>query len=194
MKIFGYYQSIGTGDQPEEFACANLWKTSWTHFGWEPVMLNRSHAQVSLKYNKMLQKLVGDLRHSEDLRPRFDWIVARFIRWCALHASGGGWMSDYDVLNTGFTTESAKKHTGTLSISAGPAYLFYVTPEHALNVINKFLSEDITNGKLVYNECDILNTQPSSFEGVLHIKTSDGKKRSQLMQEQLNLLFSEDET
>jgi len=157
-------------------------------------MLNRSHAQVSLKYNKMLQKLVGDLRHSEDLRPRFDWIVARFIRWCALHASGGGWMSDYDVLNTGFTTESAKKHTGTLSISAGPAYLFYVTPEHALNVINKFLSEDITNGKLVYNECDILNTQPSSFEGVLHIKTSDGKKRSQLMQEQLNLLFSEDET
>lgn len=154
-------------------------------------MLNRSHAQVSLKYNKLLQKLVGELRHSQDLRHRFDWIVARFVRWAALHASGGGWMSDYDVLNAGFTPEAARKHTGTISISDGPAFLFYVTPEHAMNVINKFIAEDLADGKNIKNECSVLNVQPTSFDLIVHAKSGEGKKRSEVMTKIWSNLFSE---
>ena len=104
MKIYAYYQNIAQSKQGEEFACANWWKTSWTNLGWEPVMLNRSHAMGSPLYNKLQQKLMTTAMGLDPvLLNNFDWIVARFIRWCALYAAGGGWMTDYVVVNKEFT-------------------------------------------------------------------------------------------
>lgn len=187
MKINAYYQSIPASDQPEEFACANWWKTSWTANGWEPVMLNRSHAQASSFYSKLQQKLAGLAMSSQELVARMPWHHARFTRWCALHAAGGGWMSDYDVLNIDLSPEEAKKVTDkTLLVNEGPAYLFYATKEHCGNVLKKFLMEDLSESGKIRPEIEILGLEPEMgtiVERVVHVQTRGERNRSIRMRE-----------
>lgn len=191
MNIYAFYQSIPTADQPEEFACANWWKTSWTANGWNPVMLNRSHAQGSPLYNKLQQKLAQELNKNNGLVARAAWFQFRFTRWCALHAAGGGWMSDYDVLNLDLTPQIAKSETtNTLMLNEGPAYLFYASPDHCLGAIRKFISEELSKNEIVCPEIDILGCDPGFgllLERVAHIKSSGDKKRSAIMQEMFSM-------
>ena len=102
-KIYSYYESVQLRPQDEQFACANVWKSTWEAQGWDPVMLNRSHAQGSPLHLKLMTKLtrLAPVLPNE-LQNNFAFICARFSRWCALHAAGGGWMSDYDVANISF--------------------------------------------------------------------------------------------
>lgn len=195
MKVYAYYQNIAQSKQGEEFACANWWKTSWTNQGWEPVMLNRSHALGSPLYNKLQQKLMSNsMGLHPELLNRFDWMVARFIRWCALYAAGGGWMTDYDVVNKRFTPEIAKAYEshGTIHINGDePAYIFYATKEHCANAIKKFVQESIVDGNKVVNESEILgveNTLSDILDLIHHAKSSDLEIRSQIM---LNALSDE---
>jgi len=159
-RIYAYYESIATANQPEEFACANWWKVSWTNNGWEPVMLNRSHAQGSNLYNKLIQRIMStSLGLAPEMASRFHWFSARYTRWWALHAAGGGWMSDYDVFNKSFKPEQADniEHDGTIHINSGPAYIFYATKDHCANAIKKFILQDLTDDKNFLAENKILN-------------------------------------
>jgi hypothetical protein len=158
MKIYAFYQSVPNAVQADEFGCANWWKTSWEHSGWSTVMLNKSHAQGSSMYNKLQQKLAAAMNASQALTARSGWFHSRFTRWCALHAAGGGWMSDYDVLNIALTPLEAKKQIGdkTLVVNEGPAYLFYASAEHCTAALKKMLSEDLTENGVMRNEIDIL--------------------------------------
>lgn len=193
MNIYAFYQSIPASDQTEEFACANWWKTSWTANGWNAVMLNRSHAQGSPLYNKLQQKLAQELNKDNKLVARAAWFQARFTRWCALHAAGGGWMSDYDVLNLDLTPQNAKEAaTKTLLINEGPAYLFYASPDHCLGAIRKFISEDLSENGCARSEIDILGCEPELgvlLERVAHVHSRGDKRRSARMQD----IFSEKE-
>ena len=93
--IYAFYTSIQLADQNEEFACSNWWKTSWEKLGWKTFMLNRSHAQGSHLYNKLASKMMNATsKLPQERRSEVDWLMARFSRWCALHAAGGGWMSE----------------------------------------------------------------------------------------------------
>jgi hypothetical protein len=189
-KIYAYYESIPLADQAEEFNCANYWKHSWTANGWEPVMLNRSHAQGSPLYLKLQAKLTKQaLGIPLDLRPRVQWITARFARWCALHAAGGGWMSDYDVANIGFTPEQASEYEkdATLYINATiPAYVFYATQDHCNNVIKKFIQDDLIEGDDVLPEAHILGVN-SELYPMLHLlhhaKSTPEESRSEIMKD-----------
>lgn len=170
MKIYSYYQSLPSDDQKEEFACANVWKESWTRNHWEPVMLNRSHAQGSTLYNKLMQKMAGlSLKLPSELAQQYQAILARFSRWCAIHAAGGGWMSGYDVVNIGFDPIHAKKlmERGTLLLPEGPATVFYVTGVHAGKSIQKFISDDLIGDNGVLDEFSVLNVQPELNGGVI---------------------------
>jgi len=186
-KIYAYYESIQILPQTEEFACANWWKTSWEKNGWECVMLNRSHAQSSNLHQKLMGKLMKfSFALPQDMQPYFPLIAARYSRWCALHAAGGGWMSDYDVMNLGFSCNDSDSHESTLSVVSGePAYLFYATKEHCAAAIQKFINEDLICESKLRFECDILNPQ-TNLSGIIdkvhHARKSD-KKKSEIMQE-----------
>jgi hypothetical protein len=197
-KIYAYYQSIPLSNQSEEFACANWWKGSWTDNGWEPVMLNRSHAQASTLYNKLQQKLMSlTLGMPPELATRFDWIVARYVRWCALHAAGGGWMSDYDVVNKAFKPDIAEEYEkeGTLQVNANSsAYLFYATKEHCANAVKKFIQEPLIEGKEMMEEAHILGVTSKLYPIiplVHHAKTTDNLQRSGVMK---NLCVPDEES
>ena len=150
-------------------------------------MLNRSHAQGSSFYSKIQQKLAGLAMSSQELVARMPWHHSRFTRWCALHAAGGGWMSDYDVLNIDLSPEEAKKLTDkTLLVNEGPAYLFYATKEHCGNVLKKFLMEDLSESGKIRPEIEILGLEPEMgtiLERVVHVQTRGERNRSIRMRE-----------
>jgi hypothetical protein len=187
-KVYGYYESIALANQADEFACANYWKQSWNNNGWECIMLNRSHASGSPLYNKLQQKLIAETRGMpSDLTVRFHWITSRFVRWCALHASGGGWMTDYDVVNKSFKPEIAENQEkdGTLCVNTkSPAYIFYATQDHCSNAIKKFIQEPlIVDGKII-EEANVLNVQKglNSIEKSLrHAKSEKESSRAVVM-------------
>lgn len=171
--IYAYYQSLPQTNQGEEFECANWWKTSWESKNWNPVMLNKSHAQASNLYGKLQQKLVGMMYGAApELHNRIDWIMARFTRWCALHAAGGGWMSDYDVYNIDLAPELANQVIGsaTLAVNKGKGFLFYATKEHAESAIKKFISADLIKSTNVLSEATILGVKDNLDEVVKLVK------------------------
>jgi hypothetical protein len=186
-KIYAYYESIALSNQPEEFACANHWKASWEQNGWEPVMLNRSHAQGSHLYNKLQQRMMNSVMGlPAELSTRFHWITARFSRWCALHAAGGGWMCDYDVFNKSFKPETADKSEGkdTLVIVGDPAFLFYATKEHAAAAITKLSRADIIENNSLASEHKLLGVELTTkglAKQVVHAKPQDETTRSEIM-------------
>lgn len=161
-RIYAYYESIQSCPQPEEFKQANFWKTTWEKNGWECVMLNKSHAQVSNLHSKLIAKLMKvALGLPQELLPRFPKLLARYSRLAALHAAGGGWMSDYDVVNFGFKPEIADKYeTNTLlMVQDVPCYLFYATREHCGAAITKLLNSEIVSGVNFLPESQIFDVK-----------------------------------
>jgi hypothetical protein len=188
--IYGYYESLQAFPQEEQFACANAWKSSWKQQGWEPVMLNTSHAKNSNFYFKLTKKLV-ELANILGANTGHDYskAAARYRRWCALHAAGGGWMSDYDVVNVRFSRSEAesKESAGTLlCVAKEPAYLFFATQQHCSAALAKFIAEPLEENGLARNEADVLNLS-SSLDEILPLvfhakKTTERSKSSEMME------------
>jgi hypothetical protein len=177
--------------QENEFACANYWKQSWSDHKWNPVMLNNSHAQASNLYGKLQQKLVTMmLGLPSELTTKSHHIAARFTRWCALHAAGGGWMSDYDVVNLGLTPSEANKLIGseTLNANKGSAHLIYATKEHAEHAIKKFIATELIKNGEVASEAAILGIKNPLNAGKLikHAKATKTLLKADVMK---NLLI-----
>ena len=181
--IYAFYTSIQLANQNEEFACSNWWKTSWEKLGWKAVMLNRSHAQGSHLYNKIASKMLnasGSL--PAERRNELDWLMARFTRWCALHAAGGGWMSDYDAFNLDFTPDKADKieQKQSLYVCGEPTYLFYATRDMCSAAIMKFISAEIFD----LSEKCMINSEDKdlSTKLVKHCNHTSKRMRSESMQ------------
>jgi hypothetical protein len=154
--IYSYYQSLQAKDQAIEFSKANIWKDSWTKAGWNPVMLNQSHAQISPQRIKITKKLMSvyPLLNREKNESQ-EIIQVRFNRLCALHAAGGGWMSDYDVVNTGFNNQIAQAYEGNSFVIAGsPANVMFVSKEICSAAMNKILNSELIseNGIMLYEK------------------------------------------
>jgi hypothetical protein len=181
--IYAFYTSIQTANQNEEFACANWWKTSWEKMGWKSVMLNRSHAQGSHLYNKLASKMINASSSlPAERRNELDWLMARFSRWCALHAAGGGWMSDYDVFNVDFSPEKADEieKKQSLYVCGEPTYLFYASRDMCSAAIMKFISAEIFN----LSEKCMINSDDKDLlqKTVKHCQSTAKKKKSDVMQ------------
>jgi len=189
-RIYAYYNSIPTENQSEQFARANWWKHSWQKQGWEPVMLNSSHAVASNLYGKFQQKLGQTITTAHRILAN-SWLKqsARLIRWCALHATGGGWMSDYDVVNIGFTPKIAAEYEkqSTIHVTPNKAYLFYANAEHVNKAIQKLMSEELSKGEEWVAESVALELSEVLFPLKTHIVheksivSENNENRSELM-------------
>lgn len=86
-----YFQEIGFPPQKD---LLDLWARSWANRGWNPVILTEDDAKKSSYYEYVLAAAkrlptVNDPLYSQ----------ANYLRYCALHAVGGGLLTDYDVIN-----------------------------------------------------------------------------------------------
>jgi hypothetical protein len=187
LKIYGYYESLQTRPQSEEFARANYWKQSWEKHGWDPVILNNSHAKGSPLYQKLVAKLLlVSKKLSAADQNNFQSILVRFTRWCALHAAHGGWMSHYDVLNCGFTpldAEKLAKNQTLVLIGNSKPFLMFANTELCFSAISKFISEDLNENGDIKREQEILNTPIANIDLNLffHVDDPFEKKKSELM-------------
>jgi hypothetical protein len=176
--IHAYYESVPMIRQEEEFSCANFWKTSWERRGWKTLMLNKTHAAASPLMRMLMQRYVNDAV------PQL--FCSRFTRWCALHAAGGGWMSDYDLLNLGFTPDEAVEIEvlHPLQLVAGKrSYIFYATKEKTEEVIRKFIDGPLIVGGLPRPESEIVGHKKDFLSPMLtklfHADTTEEMSRSQ---------------
>jgi hypothetical protein len=186
-KIYSYYESIPTRRQEEEFGRANAWKASWEANGWQTIMLNNSHAKGSPLFQKLVAKM---LRVAPDLsaadQNNFQKTIIRFGKWCAVHAAGGGWMSEYDVINSGFTKSDAEKFEKKSLVLMGDrkCFLIFVNEEMCRSCISTFISDDINIGDKIKSEFDILNCENSlaDVDGkLIHPEFELGKSKAELM-------------
>ena len=103
-----------------------------------------------------------------------------------MHAAGGGWMCDYDVLNKGFKPEQADniEIDGTLQMNAGSAYIFYATKDHLANAIKKIVNSDLCDKEKFFTEDKILEIKGGLkpiCKLLVHAKTKNGIPRSGIM-------------
>lgn len=185
--IYAYYESLQANDQAVEFSKANLWKDSWTRAGWNPVMLNSSHAQISPNRIKLQKKLIQTYPLLEKTKNEsVEVIQLRYNRLCAIHAAGGGWISDYDVLNYGFTPSISDAYeANSFVINGNPACVMYLSKEICNAALQRILNEDLIQDGVIKYEKDIFNPfvdlDVDSLEHIQDIK---------LMQEKFSKKFA----
>lgn len=92
MKIYTYHDYVP--ELPNSENLIPIWKQSWSKLGWEPIVLNDSHARLHPKYNEYVERY----RSLPTVNPK-GYELACYLRWLAVAAVGGGWMSDSDVIN-----------------------------------------------------------------------------------------------
>lgn len=184
--IYAFYSAVLNSNQDEQFARANYWKHSWQKAGWAPAMLNKSHAAAS-QYSTKLARRIHEFATQENMHPGpvRDQFSATLLRWCALHASKGGWMSHYDVINAGFTPEQAGRLEleSQLHITQDKAYLFYASQKCITQALDKFLSEPWLDGSRMKGEAEILGLGSTLEElnlPIIHVQ-ANGEKKSEKM-------------
>ncbi len=169
-KIFAFYRPILSVPQEEEFAQANLWKKSWELHGWECTMLNASHVSISPWASSILSRIMNLRAFNPGIPSEvLDRMIARFIRWTGFHL-GMSWMTDYDVLNLGFTpamAEEIEKNTDVAVPKGEKAWVAYATPVEATEACKTFIFGEMFVPPLwddTLSEADILKIKKDYFK------------------------------
>lgn len=99
MNVFTYYSPIPSlYDEDSQRQLIDVWARSWRKQGWNPVVLDESHASLHPRY-----AFFKELFWSLPTTYGHDYCGACFLRWLAVCAMGGGMMVDYDVINYSFS-------------------------------------------------------------------------------------------
>ncbi len=97
MKVFTFYSPVEGKREVEELLLIDLWKKSWSAMGWEPIVLGYE----ALDFNDDLKALVRKFKKLPSInKHNLDYWC--YLRWVAVFQQGGGFMSDYDVINYSF--------------------------------------------------------------------------------------------
>jgi hypothetical protein len=169
-KVFAFYRPILSVPQEEEFAQANLWKKSWELYGWDCTMLNASHVSISPWASSIMSRIMN-LRTFNPGIPaeKLERMASRFVRWAGFHV-GTMWMTDYDVLNLGFTpsmAEEIEKKTDIAVPKGEKAWVAYATLPAAIEACRTFTFGEMFLPPLwddTMDESDILKIKKDYFK------------------------------
>ena len=111
MQVFTYYARLPIGgalgalkmvkNERDQRAVIAVWERSWRRYGWEPVVLGEADAvQADADWTRQFEVAT----HLYDSPNPRQYEMACYLRWVAMSARGG-LMTDYDVLNLGFSPE-----------------------------------------------------------------------------------------
>ena len=178
--IFTYFHQLSNTNQYLELQKIDLWTKSWEKAGWKTAVLNQGHARCSGYITKIYRLISEAIPNIQDRNPAIeDLFRARLERLCGLHAAGGGWLSDYDVVNTGFTPQMAEEcEKNSFVLSGNPAYLIRISNEIINAAISRILNSNlIVEGKILYEQ-DIFNPFLNlESEFTLHLPDYENMKK-----------------
>ena len=108
MKIFTYYQNINFDSQTP---ILKLWKKSWEKQGFDATVLTVKDARQSPYYYGFLKKirLIHKNITGYDISQYGISCYVRWLAYSALKRTEPFLVSDYDVINKGFTAEDIKE-------------------------------------------------------------------------------------
>ncbi len=95
--VYTYYVKVDEEQHQKSEPMLEHWRRSWASRGWNPVVLGEHHAQA--------HPLYGLFKNAVSKFPTInvpEYEMACYLRWLAVAALGGGFMSDYDVVNYSF--------------------------------------------------------------------------------------------
>jgi hypothetical protein len=107
--VYTYFEPINEYFEKSHRPTLNAWIGNWRAKGWNPVVLNESHARQHPEYHQLLDqfsKLPSVNTQGYDLQC--------YLRWLAVAQMGGGWMADYDLFNLGFPPQQPFKKMTSL--------------------------------------------------------------------------------
>jgi hypothetical protein len=105
--IYTFYHPVaespngrGTGmTQEADDQMIQLWAQQWKEIGWDPRILNLTHARMHPKYQQYYDKIEKiPLLGKNKAGVNKEYNMYCYLRWLAMVAVGGGFMSDYDVM------------------------------------------------------------------------------------------------
>ena len=101
MKIYCFYEKLNDiyiDDLVlDHERVLEVWKKSWSYYGWEPIVLTRKDIPKNEDY-EILSKTIKKLPTTNSFR--YEEIC--YLRWLAMLGKKG-WFCDYDMINYGFT-------------------------------------------------------------------------------------------
>ncbi len=98
--VYTYYTKLSEDQHKESEPMLAHWRRSWASRGWNPVVLNQLHAQCHPLFNVFTDR-VKALPTANPI----EYELACYQRWLAVAQMGGGFMSDYDVINYSYPAE-----------------------------------------------------------------------------------------
>ena len=95
--VFTYHEPIDCKHDNDQWLMIDHWRRSWAKQGWNPVVLGLKDAERHPLFREFDErtKLLPTVNPG-------DYELACYRRWLAVARAGGGFMSDYDVVNYGF--------------------------------------------------------------------------------------------
>ena len=135
MNIYTFYEEIESINKEEQSEMIDIWKKSWIKFGWNPIVLSKSDVNISQNQYDLISNL------PTVNNPIYE--ISCYLRWNAMSNVGGGWMSDYDVINCGFTPEDSLKYESISILQGHVPCLVYGSSEDYYKIFEIFYKEGL---------------------------------------------------
>jgi hypothetical protein len=88
--VYTYFEDQGMGDGP----AVDAWRDVWSKAGWDPKVLTQKDAAKHPRYDEMVRRFM-----TYPTSNPAGYELACYLRYLAMVSAGGGFMSDYDVVN-----------------------------------------------------------------------------------------------
>jgi len=138
-----YFQPISSSGGSEAYPTLAAWRYAWERAGWTIRILNLSHAQQMPEFEEFNHTLWTKV----PLGQGYEYDFQCYIRYLAMAAVGGGWMSDYDVIPTYLPPDVELPNRGTFTVYQQhvPA-LMSGSKEQWQKVARRLLEKGVKNG------------------------------------------------
>ena len=85
-----FFDAISSKGLDDELALVAAWEAAWQSAGWRTKVLTMEDAKRHFQYDELWPLI--------DAMPLIQYDKLCYLRWLAMGAAGGGWMSDYDTV------------------------------------------------------------------------------------------------
>ena len=112
--VYTYFQSLSSktdAKKKEMDATLEIWKNAWSSFGWTARIISEDDAKKHPSYHQLRERYA-----TYPTRGNPEYEIACFLRYLAMAAVGGGWMTDFDVLPINLPACTEPCHNGSFTI------------------------------------------------------------------------------
>lgn len=137
MNVYAFFEPLEDSPSTDYLRLIELWKKSWSFYGWSPKLLSLEDAKSHPLYQQLYDRCV-DLPTLNNRK----YELYCFLRWLAI-CQVGGWYADVDIMNYGFVPEDYGNKIVTCEKNPSiHGTVIHIPREKYDTIINEFLTFD----------------------------------------------------